>query len=167
MGEHDPLGFAGRAGCVDQRREIPGLDGCTPGLEERSGVIRPERLDAGRELAHSRGRRIVDEEDFPEVRTAAPDLEQLAKLFGVLRHRDCGARVREDSVHLRGQQGRVDRHQHGAEVLDREVDDVPVGPIAGKERDPVALADAEAGQAPSEPGDPARHDGRRGAGSAP
>ena len=60
---------------------------------------------------------------------------------------ELGAAVGDDVAHLGRRQRRVEGHRHGADQVAGEVDDVPLGPVLGEQRDPVALRHPGRGQA--------------------
>ncbi len=68
-------------------------------------------------------------------------------MLGAVRHGDPAARVAELEGDLGRREGRVHGDVQGAEVEDCDVHDVPLGTVLRQQKDAVAAADAQPGEA--------------------
>ena len=135
--EHAPLGRPGRAGRVDERREVV--------LFDRLGVEVPRQAPLRLELGEP-----VERDDLPQRRERAANGDELARLVFVLGEGEHCLAVREDVLALlRGARG-VEADDHRADRHHRPVEKDPLEPGARQHRHPVALAHAAGEQSQRE-----------------
>ena len=106
-------------------------------LVERDGAVDGVAVD-GDDVAHGRQRDAVDGRATPPPRCGR-------------RSTATGADGRELALELGRRARRVERHDDGTEADDGEVGDDEGVPVAADQRDPVAVADAEPGEAAAQP----------------
>ena len=155
--QHHALGLARRAGGVDDGGERFGADRGAAGLDGRPdrrvdrqplAAAREERGagDDRRAQAEVTGLRItgvrrrprVDDDHQLQRRQQVSHLLHLRRLDAIRDDGDAGAGVGEDVPDLRRRQRRIDRHGDDADRLRREIDQDPLGPALGHDRQPVA-----------------------------
>jgi hypothetical protein len=145
VADHAALRRAGGAGGVDEGADV--LRG------DRGVALVPDRgVDAGALRGQVLGRERVrvgagHQHDLLQVRQLRAHLLHLRQLFGVLDDHHLGVGVVEHVAALLGGVGLVDRDHGGADRERREVEVGPLGAGVAEDRDPVALGDAELGQA--------------------
>ena len=144
--EHHTLGTARRARCVDDRRQIVGIDlrGPFPETVPVSGI--PMRPDDVVELQHPARRLAFDLDDHGKIRKFLPVIKDLPGLNGVLRHDDSRTGV-HDVIGDRGRgQCRVDRHVDRPERQRRNIDLVPLRTVVRQQGDPISPPDTQSGE---------------------
>ena len=144
VAEHAGLGRPGRAGGVDQRRQIAGVD-LGHALVDRAGID----VGAGRaELLEREGAGgLAGEQDrMEQLGAAVPHLRDLRELLRVLAEHEPAPGVAEHVLALLRGVGVVDRRGRGAGAHHAGVRDRPLGTRVGQDRDAVAVLDAERDQ---------------------
>ena len=145
MRQPHTLRTPGRPGRVHERRQTLGTDPGDPiGHDGRlSGEQRQAApLQLGKTqhpIAFVVGGLAVDEHHPVDP----VDVPQLRGLAAVLGHHDTALRVSQDVLDIDGHRARVDGRRRGARAHHRQVDEDPLVPGAGHDRDPITGADAQ------------------------
>ena len=158
--EHNALGLARGAACVDERGEIVRAHGGGEFVERpaRGGLLAQQRcaqvaqVSPARDFRLARGRLVVGVNALQRGKAFLERADHRGQLIAGGEH-ELGPGIRQDELaFLRGQR-RVDRHVDRTELQDGQVDKVPLRAVGlGDVRHAVALTDARGVQA----GGPAR-----------
>jgi hypothetical protein len=136
-----PLGWPGRAGGVDDGRDVRRLHAREPALDDVARTLRAHPAQLGE---RDRAVRLaLHEDDGGERRAAVPDTLDLRELLAVLTEDRDGLRVLEHVRALLGRVRRVDRHHRDAGGEDAVVRERPLGPCGAEDRDVVARRDSQ------------------------
>jgi hypothetical protein len=142
VGDLHALGRAGRAGGVDQREDVVGLDGAPRRLEVEVVLAALGELV---ERQPALGRVAVDDDHVLE-RVVALGHGQQPVEEGLLGDHDRVAGVADEVLDLLGRVGVVDREGGRAEVHGGRVGHVKLGPVCQHQREGVAAAYPERGE---------------------
>ncbi len=145
VGEHAALRRPGRAGGVDDRRDVVGADRGNARVEVGVGDLRAGRAQLVER--HRAAALALEAQHVLEAGQRVADLGELRELALVLAEEHAGARVVEHVLALLRRVGLVDRHHDCAGADRAEVGERPLGTRVGEDRDAIAWRDAEADQA--------------------
>ena len=153
VGEHAALGPPGRAGGVDQRREVERRGRRTPLLELLVGDVLAERREDVDGV-------VGDRPDVVELVEVGAHLGQPGQVVGTLGDHGPGRGVAQDPLDLLGRGGLVDGDRDRAREPDRVVEQGPLVAGLADQRHPVAGLDASRDQALRHAGDLGQERGR-------